>query len=246
MIVKPKKGAIAYGLAIGIMVVDDDYPCIPGDVRNATTYGFPVYFERIRGLDIKTVTQRLHSFPVEKVVEAAKRLEAAGVRAICGECGYLALYQKEVAACVSVPVFLSSLMQVPMVARMLGPHKSVGLVVAEKNYLTKDHLEAVGITDDLRVKILGNEDEGRAPAFTEIFYHGGELNVDLAEAQIVGNVCKFVEENPDIGALVLECTSYPPYAAAIQEATGLPVFDYYTLIEYVYQAVCHKKFYGFV
>ena len=238
---KIKKGAVAYGLAIGIAVLDDDYPCIPGDVRNAATYDFPVHYEKVPGLDIIAVG-RLHEFPVEKIIETARKLEAAGVRAICGECGYLAYYQKEVAAAVSVPVFLSSLMQVPLVSRMMGPQQSVGVVVAEEKLLTADHLEAVGITDNLKIKIFGNEDDGRAPAFTDIFYEHKDLNIEEAKEQIVGNVKGFVDDNPDLGALVLECTSYPPYASFIQEATGLPVFDYYTLIEYVYQAVCHKIF----
>lgn len=242
MIAKIKKGTLAYGLAIGIIVIDDDYPCIPGDVRNATTYDFPVHYEKVPGLDIVAVGRSLHEFPVEEIIKIAKKLEAAGVQAICGECGYLALYQQEVAASVSVPVFLSSLMQVPLVSRMMGPHQSVGIVVAEEKLLTAAHLEAVGITDNLRVKIFGNEDDGRAPAFTDIFYEHKDLNIEEAKKQIVGNVKKFVDDNPDLGALVLECTSYPPYASFIQEATGLPVFDYYTLIEYVYQAVCHKKF----
>ena len=242
MIARAKKGATAYGLAIGIMVIDDDYPCIPGDVRNATTYDFPVHYERIPGLNIRNVTQIPTGFPVEKVIQAAKKLESAGVKAICGECGYLAICQREVAAAVSIPVFISSLMQVPMVSQMMGPDQSVGVVVAEENYFTRDHFAAVGITGDMRIKVLGNEDDGRAPAFTKIFYEQGDLNVEEAKNQILNNVKGFVDANPDIGALVLECTSYPPYASFIQEATGLPVFDYYTMIEFVYQAVCHKSF----
>lgn len=242
MIAKVKKGVTAYGLAIGIMVTDDDYPCIPGDVRNATTYDFPVHYEKIPGLDITTVTQLVSRFPVEKIIQTAKKLESAGVKAICGECGYLAIYQREVAASVSVPVFISSLMQVPMVAQSMGPSQSVGIVMAEEKHLTWDHLSAVGITKDTRIKIFGNEDDGRAPAFTKIFYENTDLDIEEAKNQILNNVKGFVSDNPDIGALVLECTSYPPYASFIQEETGLPVFDYYTMIEYVYQAVCHKKF----
>lgn len=49
------------------------------------------------------------------VVEAAKELEAEGVRAIVGACGYFAHFQKQVADAVNVPVFLSSLCQLPLI-----------------------------------------------------------------------------------------------------------------------------------
>ncbi|MEW6046194.1 MAG: aspartate/glutamate racemase family protein [Bacillota bacterium] len=238
---KVRKGILAYGIPIGILALDDSYACIPGDVRNALTYDFPVLYRRVEGLDIVTATRRLADYPVDRVVEAAQALEREGVGAITAECGYLALYQREVAAAVSVPVFLSSLMQVPWVERMLGPHLTVGVCVAEAKFLTPNHLEAVGITKGMRVKIMGVEDDGRAPAFEAVFYRGQDLDVAAAEADILRNVGEFVRRNPDLGALVLECSSYPPYARAIQREFGLPVFDYYTLIRFVFEAVCHRS-----
>ena len=55
-----------------------------------------------------------------------------------------------------------------------------------------------------------------------------------------------LRQNPEIGAIVLECTNMTPYAAAIQEQTGLPVFDIYTLVNYVYYAVVRKGFSGYL
>ncbi|MEL7632233.1 MULTISPECIES: hypothetical protein [Sporomusa] len=39
---------------------------------------------------------------------------------------------------------------------------------------------------------------------------------------------------------------WPPYAAAIQAAVNLPVFDFITLINFVHQAVAQKPYYGFM
>ena len=39
------------------------------------------------------------------------------------------------------------------------------------------------------------------------------------------------------GAIVLECTNMPPYAAAIRQATALPVFDITSLIQMVHAAL---------
>jgi len=240
-VARVRKGVLAYGVPIGILVLDDSYACAVGDVRNAMTYDFPVMYRRIEGLDIHTATRKLADFPVEQVVQSAQALVRDGARAITAECGYLALYQREVAAAVSVPVFLSSLLQVPWVERMLGPHLAVGVCVARAEFLTRAHLEAVGITDGMRVKFMGVEDEGRAPAFEAVFLGGQDLDVGAAEQDIIRNVGEFVHRNPDLGALVLECSSYPTYGRAIQREFGLPVFDYYTLIRFVYEAVCHRS-----
>ena len=46
-----------------------------------------------------------------------------------------------------------------------------------------------------------------------------------------------MERHPEVGAIVLECTNMPPYAAAIRDATRLPVFDITTLVRMVYAAL---------
>jgi Asp/Glu/hydantoin racemase len=48
---------------------------------------------------------------------------------------------------------------------------------------------------------------------------------------------KLVEENPDVGAIVLECTDLPPFAETLRSAAGVPIFDIVTLMNMVYQAV---------
>ena len=45
---------------------------------------------------------------------------------------------------------------------------------------------------------------------------------------------KMVKENPDIGAVVLECTEFPPYAHAIQQAIRLGVWDFVTMTNFMH------------
>ena len=68
----------------------------------------------------------------------------------------------------------------------------------------------------------------------------------ILEEEVVTVATKLVKENPDIGAIVLECSDMPPFAAAIQEAINLPIFDFITFINMVYLAVVKKRYKGFM
>ena len=46
--------------------------------------------------------------------------------------------------------------------------------------------------------------------------------------------------NPDLGALVIECTDLVPFAHAIQARLGVPVFDIVTLTEMVHQSLTRR------
>ena len=76
---------------------------------------------------------------------AADELIAAGVDGITTTCGFLALYQKELAAHCSVPVATSALLQVPMVERILPRGKRPAILTFSAEGLTGKHLEAVGV-----------------------------------------------------------------------------------------------------
>ena len=72
------------------------------------------------------------------------------------------------------------------------------------------------------------------------------MDVDLLEAQVLKIVKRFVAANPDLGALLLECSALPPFSAAIQREVQLPVFDYMSFIFCVYRAVVQREFRGFL
>ena len=55
-----------------------------------------------------------------------------------------------------------------------------------------------------------------------------------------------VEKNPDIGAIMLECTGMQPFARAVQREVELPVFSWGTLLDYAYSVVNHRDYYGHV
>lgn len=232
---------VSYGEAIGILLIENFVPFIPGDVANATSYDFPVRFERLPGITPKRLFAHDDSL-VEIALDAGRRLVREGVRAITGDCGFLAIYQKQIAAELGVPVFLSSLLQLDFIARIVAPSRPVGIVTANRKSLDRTILEAVTAVSEQRLAIVGLEDK---PHFVEaVFDEKGMLDDEIVEREVLEAIDGLMRTSANLGAILLECSLLPPYAAAVQERTGLTVFDYNTMIRYVHSAVVRNRFSG--
>lgn len=245
----PKGQDVVLGTAIGIISPDGWwYPMIPGDVNNATTFNFPVSYKRVHvegGSMSKLISTERDPIFLEQTIEAGKELvEKDGCRAIVGCCGYHALYQTEVAAALNVPTFLSSLMQIPVILHALNPRQKVGIICADGPVLSSGPtLKEAGVDDLSRVVIAGIEN---LPEMRNMLPGTGHLNPGKLEKEVVALVKQTVNEHSDIGAILLECSALPPYAWAIQDAVRLPVFDFVTMINWVYSALIRRPFSGYM
>ena len=227
------------GHAIGIIAVDLIYPKLPGNVANATTYRYPVLYHKV-SFDIERLFAGDPTLG-EEIIEAARSLEAQGVRAIIGACGYFAHFQDQVAQAVAVPVFLSSLCQLPLIRLGLKPGQKTLVLAASGDDLGEDLLAKVGSRpEDIRILNIGDLSSFAPIRWGRTALDNARLTKDLADL-----TAAVVKDEPAIGAILLECSDLPPYAAAIQQAVGLPVFDFITLIDWVEHAVVQKRYYGY-
>ena len=240
--IDPNPHRVSYGSTIGILLLNTHIPFIPGDVGNASTFKFPVLYRVVEDLLPDRLVVDADPALADPIIREARALERSGVAAITADCGYLALFQKDVAAAVNIPVFLSSWMQVPFMHHMLQPGKKVGAIVADSRYIRKEILINAGIDDSIPLVIGGMEDQ---PSFwSQVMKEDGTLDSDALEREVVEVARDLVQDNPDIGAMLLECSCLPPYGAAVQEALLLPVFDFITMINYVYSALAKSRYEG--
>jgi aspartate/glutamate racemase len=230
-----KGGQNFFGFSVGILMLDTQFPRIPGDMGNAATFDFPVLYHRVPGASPDRVVRHGQQALLPSFIEGARALEREGVRAVTTNCGFLAKFQTEVAAAVSIPVFTSSLMLVPLVHRMLPPGKAVGIMTVDASSLRPEHFSGAGIGAEIPTVVAGMETEKE---FTRVLLDDQmELDVEAARQEHLTVVRRMVKAHSEIGAIVLECTNMPPYRADIQAATGLPVFDITTLVRMVHDAV---------
>ena len=232
-----------YGYTIGMLMIEGHFPRLPGALGNATTFGFPVLHHVVAGATGDRVVRQASDDIVTPWIEGARALEAAGVRAITTSCGFTAMFQRELTEAVDVPVFASSLLLVPLMARMLKPGHRVGVVTADARHLTQRHFEGAGV-DPATIVVAGLEG---CPEFDEVVFHDRhDLDVGRMEAEVVDVATTLVTRHPEVRALLLECSLLPPFAHAVQAATRLPVFDFTTLVEMVHASLVRKPFAGLV
>jgi len=232
-------GRSIYGAPLGILMLEARFPRIPGDMGNALTWPFPVLYRVVRGASPQRVVLERAAGLLDAFVAAAEELIDLGAEAITTNCGFLSLFQAELAARLKVPVATSSLLQVPMVQATLPPGRRVGILTVSASTLTRAHLEAAGVPGD--APIAGTEG-GREFFRVLILGEKREMDVALAAADILAAGRDLVSRHPEVGAIVLECTNMPPYAHALRQALGLPVYDIYSLITWFHAGLRPRDF----
>ncbi|MEP6972031.1 MAG: aspartate/glutamate racemase family protein [Betaproteobacteria bacterium] len=206
-----------------------------GNSTNPASYGYPVRLKPVRGANVHTVLENPDRQVLARMIADARDMASDGILAITTSCGFNAIFQEELASAVGLPVFTSSLLQVPMVQRMLGPNSEVCVVTANAGALRGEHLRAAGIERTDGLHIVGLE---QCSEWRRMF---AEPDQDIDLTRIAQEVMKTSldarEAHPGIRAFVLECTDLPPFSALIRQQTGLPVFDFITMANYLHSSL---------
>ena len=233
-----KGGRAVYGAAIGILMLEARFPRIPGDMGNALTWPFPVHYKVVRSASPDRVVRGGAEGLLDAFIGSARELVADGVDGITTNCGFLSIFQEELAEAVGVPVAASSLMQVELVNRMLPKGQRAGILTISGSTLTPRHLEKANVPTGTPI---GTTEGGRE--FTRVILDNEvELAVEAARADNVEAALALKRDHADLGAIVLECTNMVPYAADIRAATGLPVFSIETFVRWFQAALVPRRY----
>ena len=231
-------GKTVYGARVGILVLDTQYPRIPGDPVNAMTWPFPVLYKVVRTATPDLVTKQNAEGLLDVFLKAADELVAEGADGLTGTCGFLVMFQRELASHCKVPVAMSSLLQVPFVQRLLPPGKRVGILTARGPWLTADHLSAADAPLDTPI---GSTEE--SCAFNSAMNRGDPIaDIAVNEFDVLNAGCELVRKSPDVGAVVVECTRMVPYTRALAEELRMPVFDIYNFVCWFHAGLAPRDF----
>ena len=212
---------------LGILMLDTRFPRIVGDIGNTASFDFPVIFRRMEGIGSADAVSAHPDRPrVLAALEAnARALADEGAVGLSTSCGFLALYQDDLAARSPVPVATSALL---LIKELAG--KRVGVITASARNLTAAHFAAVGAPTDTPFVGLP-EDSSFARTFIG---NATTLDRDQVEREAVAAGRELLARHPGVDTIVLECTNLPPYKPALEKALGLPVFDVLDLLKGFY------------
>jgi hypothetical protein len=205
--------------ALGVLMLDTRFVRLPGDAGHAGSWSMPVLFETVPGASPQRVVRDGDAALLQPFVDAARRLLARGAVAITTSCGFLVQFQAALQAALPVPVWTSSLLLLPTLARP-------GVITVDAAALGPAHLLAAGALADTPV-------EGLAPGCSlqrTLLHDLPTLDAEAAEAEVVAAARRLLARHPGLTSLVLECTNMPPYADSVQRATGLQVHHLMTLV----------------
>lgn len=217
---------------LGILMLDSRFPRIPGDVGHPDSWPFPIRTRIVPTASPDRVVRRDPSTLLPAFVAAGRELAGEGVACITTSCGFLSIFQAELAAALPLPVLTSSLLQVGAVNGLLPPGRRAGLLTISASTLAPRHLALAGVPDGTPIGTT----EGGQEFTRAILDDRAELDVDKARMDTVGAALKLHAAHPDLGAIVLECTNMGPYADDIRAATGLPVWSILNFATWMYAA----------
>jgi hypothetical protein len=206
---------------LGILMLETRFPRLPGDIGHPATFSFPVRRRVVPGAHPARVVRGDEASLIEPFVEAGLALVDEGAVALTTSCGFLARWQCELQAALPVPVWSSALLKLAD----LRSH-ACGVITIEAASLTARHFEAVGADPATPVEGIAPG----SPLHRTLLEDRPELDPVDAEAQVLAAGARLLARHPRLEAFVLECTNLPPYAEALQRATGRPVHHIVSLL----------------
>jgi len=211
---------------LGVLMLDTRFPRVVGDIGNPASFEIPVRHCVVAGASPQRVVGQVDPALLQPFVDAARELVGAGAAAITTSCGFLVEFQAALQAALPVPVWTSSLLELP---RLSAP----GVVTVDALSLGARHLHAAGA--DATVPVVG-----LAPgchlqrALLDDLAH---IDARQAEADVVDAAQRLVARWPTVREIVLECTNMPPYAKAVARATRRPVHHVISLLHERWRAL---------
>lgn len=234
-----ERGKPTYGVDVGIMLLDADFPRPVGDIANGKTFDFPVHYEVTYGAPVPHVVEKSAEGLLPSFIQSGRNLLKRGARAIATSCGFLSIFQRELAEELQVPTLTSSLMQIPLALRVIPPSSSLCVLTVNASTLTDAHFEGAGITSEelKRVVVVGLEDGDHF--YPVVVGDEGPLDPYRAEEEILKACQNAVAGETKIGGFVFECTNLPPYSERVRVETRLPVWDAITATNWLQGALSH-------
>jgi hypothetical protein len=205
---------------LGIIMLDTNFARPLGDAGNPASWPFPVIIERVpKALAGDVVTGAFDD--LSAFLSVARAIGAQGAKCCISTCGFLARYPPFNWAISDLVVFPSTLFQFQSLKATISSDKRVAILTIDASSIDQAIRDNCGIAGDTIIA-----SPARTSHFCRAILDGSEpLDVARAEAEWIEVAKRTQQAHPDIGLWLFECANMPPYRAAIERTTGVPVYD---------------------
>jgi hypothetical protein len=206
---------------IGVLMLDTRFPRLPGDIGNPSSFGVPTLTRIVRGVHasdvVRSAAAQRSAGLFEPFMQVLRAFEREGAASVTTTCGFLVLLQAQLQYVTRLPVVTSSLTLLP---ELLERHRRVGVLTVSARYLDGDYFRVAGVPPS-RMEDVATEGVDPAGEFASVFLGDRPtLDFDRARREVVEAALRLKARAPGVTDVVLECTNMPPYARAIEAATG--------------------------
>merc|ERR1711937_57097 len=213
---------------LGVLAIDYDYEPAPGDASHPDTYDVDTLHCRVTGLTFEMCqSSELTDEVRENFLDSVRWLEDQGVAGITSNCGFMAYFQDLARTVTRLPVFLSTLIQLPFITATLEENAQGAIFTSNGSNFHRQAMiellahECGSTLASRRFVVVGCED---IPGF-EAVANGEKVDTSLVGPGVVAKAKEVLRAHGRVKSFLFECTELPPYSNAVRAAVRLPVFD---------------------
>ena len=200
-------------MKLGVLMLETRFPRLAGDIGNAASFSCAVEYAVVPQASVaRLAAAEPDAALLGPFVDAGRKLVERGCDRIATSCGFLVLWQKQLASALEVPVVSSSLLLLPRLP-------DAGVLTFDPAALGSRHLAAAGASADTPWDGL----QPRDSLYRTIAEDRTELDRVAAQNEVIAAGRRLLRRAPRIKNIVLECTNFGPYRPALAISLGLPV-----------------------
>lgn len=203
---------------------------VKGSLGNPATFNYPVIYETVPGATGDRVVYDGRSM-TDAYISAAAKLVSRGAGVITTNCGFTILLQKDLAGATAVPVVTSALALLPLISNLISHRGEIGILTYDSDSLQNNILNSGKVAvpkNQLAIKGFQHY-----PSWSELNRPTPEVDAGQMKTDLLAGCHEMLAQNPNIEALVLECTGMPRFRSDVQLMAKRPVFDIVDAVHFV-------------
>ncbi|WP_353981556.1 aspartate/glutamate racemase family protein [Salinicola endophyticus] len=211
---------------LGVMMLATRFPRPLGDIGNPASFTYPVRHMTVAAASVPAVVSAQIAEPVVSAfVGVGQRLIAAGVDCLATSCGFVCAIHDRLQAQLPVPLVSSALNLVPWLHARHAAQGPIGILTFDADTLSRAHFGRFW-----REGCVIHGLQHSAHFYPTIRFDRPQWNTDQVACEVLEAALSLQRRQPDMAALLLECTNLSPYRQRLAAALGLPVYDIHDAI----------------